>query len=232
MNWMPNPSQVDPGMAWVTVIGVVRRAQLRGPGVNESVTGSTGTYYLPWAITAQRNIGFVIRTHGEPTTVVNDVRAAMARVDPEIPLFDVRTLSERAELAVMSRAHTMHVATLFAVIAVVLSALGLYGVLAYVVAQRRREIGVRLALGSAPGTIVGRILREGLVLAAIGILLGMAGSFVLGRFVTSQLFGVAPSDPLVMLTMAVTLSSVAALACIIPARRAANVDVMRILSAP
>jgi putative ABC transport system permease protein len=133
---------------------------------------------------------------------------------------------------VMSRAHTMHVATLFAAIAVVLSALGLYGVLAYVVAQRRREIGVRLALGSAPGTIVGRILREGLVLAAIGIVLGMAGSFVLGRFVTSQLFGVAPSDPLVMLTMAATLSSVAALACIIPARRAANVDVMRILSAP
>jgi predicted permease len=231
LNWMPNPSQVDPETSWVTVIGVVGRAQLRGPGVNESVTGNTGTYYLPWAITAQRNVGFVIRTHGDPMTVVNDVRAALARVDPEIPLFDVRTLSERAELALMSRANTMHVATLFAAIAVVLSALGLYGVLAYVVAQRRREIGVRLALGSAPAAIVGRILREGLVLAAIGIVLGMAGSFVLGRFVMSQLFGVAPSDPLVMVAMAVTLSSVAALACIIPARRAANVDVMRILSA-
>jgi predicted permease len=232
MNWMPNPSQIDANTSWVTVVGVVRRAQLRGPGVDESATGTTGTIYLPWAMTAQRNFGFVIRTHGEPTTVVNDVRTALAGIDREIPLFDVRTLSERAELALRSRANTMHLATLFAVIAVLLSALGLYSVLAYVVAQRRREIGVRLALGSAPRAIVRLVLREGLVLAAIGIVLGAAGSFVLGRFVASQLFGVAPSDPLVMMSMAVTLSGVAALACIVPARRAASVDVMKTLSAP
>jgi predicted permease len=232
LNWIANPGQVDANMSSVTVVGVVRRARLRGPGVNEAASGTTGTYYLPWAITAPRNVGFVIRTHGEPTTVVGAARAALARIDREIPLFDVRTLSERKELALMPRANTMHLATLFAAIAVLLSALGLYGVLAYVVAQRRREIGVRLALGSAPRAIVGRILREGLVLATAGIVLGAAGSLVLGRYVASQLFGVAPADPFVMVAMALTLSGVAALACIVPARRAANVDVMKILSAP
>jgi predicted permease len=232
INWMPNPNQVDDNASWLTVVGVVRRAQLRGPGFNDAANGVTGTYYLPWAITAQRNFGFVIRSHGEPTAVVNDVRAALAGVDREIPLFDVRTLSERAELALMPRANTMQLATLFAAVAVFLSALGLYGVLAYVVAQRRREMGVRLALGSAPRAIIGLVLREGLLLAMAGIAVGTAGAFLLGRFVASQLYGVAPSDPLVMTVMAVTLSVVAALACIVPARRAANVDVMRILSAP
>jgi len=231
MNWMPNPGQFDTDASWLTVVGVVRRAQLRGPGVNESASGTTGTYYAPWAITAPRNFGFVIRTHGEPTAIVNEVRAALARIDREIPLFDVRTLSERAELALMPRANTMHLATLFAAIAVFLSALGLYGVLAYVVAQRRREMGVRLALGSAPTAIIGLVLREGLALAMAGIALGIAAAFLLGRFVASQLYGVAPSDPLVMLLMAVTLSAVAVLACIVPARRAANVDVMKILNA-
>ena len=232
INWLPNPGQIDAATAWLTVVGVVRRAQLRGPGANESASGIMGTYYVPWAITAPRNVGFVIRTHGEPTAIVKDVRAALAPIDREIPLFDVRTLSERAELALMPRANTMHLATLFAAVAVLLSALGLYGVLAFVVAQRRREIGVRLALGSAPRAMVGLFLREGLMLAAAGIALGAAGSFVLGRFVASQLFGVMPADPFVMMAMAVALSGIAALACIVPARRAANVDVMRILTAP
>ena len=231
MNWMPNPSQVDANSAWVTVVGVVKRARLKGPGINES-DGTTGTCYLPWAMTAPRNLGLVIRTQGEPTALVNEVRAALASIDREIPLFDVRTLSERAELAMMPRANTMQLTTAFAAIAVGLSALGLYGVLAYVVAQRRREMGVRVALGSAPGAIIGLVLREGLTLAIVGITLGVAGALLLGRFLTSQLYGVEPSDPLVMIAMAVALSTVAALACIIPARRAASVDVMKILSAP
>ena len=231
MNWMPNPSQVDAASAWVTVVGVVKRARLKGPGITES-DGTTGTCYLPWAMTAPRNLGLVIRIQGEPTALVTEVRAALASIDREIPLFDVRTLSERAELLMMPRANTMQLATVFAAIAVGLSALGLYGVLAYVVAQRRREMGVRVALGSAPRAIIGLVLREGLTLAIAGIILGIAGALLLGRFLTSQLYGVGPSDPLVMIAMAVALSTVAALACIILARRAASVDVMRILSAP
>lgn len=231
VNWMPNPGQVDPTLAWVTVVGVVRHAQLRGPHVNESSNGITGTYYLPWAITSPRSFGFVIRTHGEPAAVSNEVRAALARIDREIPLFDVKTLSERAEFALMTRANTMHLATLFAVVAMLLSALGLYGVLAYIVSQRRKEMGVRLALGSAPQAIIGLVVREGLVLAIAGIVLGAAAAFLLGRFIASQLYGVTPSNPLVMAVMAVALTAVAIVACIVPARRAASVDVMKILSA-
>jgi ABC-type antimicrobial peptide transport system permease subunit len=141
-------------------------------------------------------------------------------------------MSERTELALMARTNTMHLATLFAAVALFLSAVGLYGVLAYLVTQRAREIGVRLAVGSAPGAIVGLVLREGLWLALGGVALGAVGSLAFGRLVASQLYGITPSDPWVMLVMTGTLSAIAALACIIPARRAAHVDVMRVLSAP
>jgi predicted permease len=214
---------------WLTVVGVVRNAQLRGPLADDS---SSGTFYLPYSVTAPRDFGFVIRTTGEPTGIVRDVRAALAQLDREIPLFDIRTIAERTDLALMSRTNTMHLATLFAAVAVCLSAIGLYGVLAYLVTLRAREIGIRLAVGSAPRAIVGLVLREGLGLAAGGTVLGVLGSLALGRALASQLYGISPSDPWVMLLMTATLCTVAALACIVPARRAARVDVTRILSAP
>jgi putative ABC transport system permease protein len=115
---------------------------------------------------------------------------------------------------------------------VFLSAIGLYGVLAYLVTQRSREIGVRLAVGSAPREIVALVLREGLGLAVGGVLLGVIGALMLGRLIASQLYGIAPTNPWVMTLMMLTLTIVASLACVVPARRAANVDVMKILSAP
>ena len=225
-------AKIDANTRWLTVIGVVRTARLNGPAVEESLSGTSGTYYLPYAAAAPRDVGYVIRTERESTGVVRDVRAALARIDPEIPLFDIRTLSERAELALSSRTNTMRLAMLFAAVGVFLSGLGLYGMLAFLVTQRTREIGVRLAVGSAPSAIVGLILREGLSLAMLGIALGVAASLGFGRLLASHLYGITPSDPWVMLVMASTLAAVAALACIIPARRAAHVDVMRILNAP
>jgi putative ABC transport system permease protein len=141
-------------------------------------------------------------------------------------------MSERTELALQSRTNTMQLATLFAVVAVFLSAIGLYGVLAYLVTQRTREIGVRLAVGSAPRAIIALVLREGVGLAIGGTALGVLGSLMMGRLITSQLYGIAATNPIVMLLMGVTLILIAALACIVPARRAARVDVMKILSAP
>jgi putative ABC transport system permease protein len=121
----------------------------------------------------------------------------------------------------------MRLAMPFAAVGVFLSSLGLYGMLTYVVTQRRREIGVRLAVGSRPGGIVALVLREGLCLAIAGVVLGVGGSVALGRLMASQLYGITPSDPRVLVVMMVTLAVVATLACIIPAGRAARIDVMR-----
>ena len=225
-------SKIDANTPWLTVIGVVRTARLNGPAVEESLSGTSGTYYLPYAVAAPRDVGYVIRTERDWTGIVRDVRSALAHIDPEIPLFDIRTLSERTELALSSRTNTMRLAMLFAAVGVFLSGLGLYGMLAYLVTQRTREIGVRLAVGSSPRAIVGLVLREGLWLAMLGIALGAAASLAFGRLLASHLYGITPSDPRVMLVMAATLVAVAGLACLIPARRAAYIDVMRILSAP
>jgi putative ABC transport system permease protein len=221
---------IGPDTRWLTVVGVVRDAQLRGPLATDD--GTNGTFYLPYAVTAPRDFGYIIRTAGDPTALVPDIRSALAQVDRELPLFDIRTMSERSELTLLSRTSTMQLATLFAAVAVFLSAIGLYGVLAYLVTQRSREIGVRLAVGSEPRAIVALVLREGLGMAIGGVVFGVLGSLMLGRLVTSQLYGIAPANPWVMFLMTIALGVVATLACIVPARRAANVDVMKILSAP
>ena len=221
---------VGPDTPWLTVVGVVRDAQLRGPLVTDF--GTNGTVYFPYAVAAPRDFGYVIRTAGDPTALVGEIRSALAQIDRELPLFDIRTMSERSELTLLARTSTMQLATLFAGVAVFLSAIGLYGVLAYLVTQRSREIGVRLAVGSAPREIVALVLREGLGLAIGGVVLGVIGSLFLGRLVVSQLYGIAPTNPWVMLWMMLTLTAVATLACIVPARRAANLDVMKILTAP
>jgi predicted permease len=219
-----------PDTPWLTVVGVVRDAQLRGPLVTDY--GTNGTFYQPYAVTAPRDFGYVVRTAGDPTALVGEIRSALAQIDRELPLFDIRTMSERSELAVVSRTSTMQLATLFAAVAVFLSAIGLYGVLAYLVTQRSREIGVRLAVGSAPREIVALVLREGLGLAVSGVLLGVVAALTLGRLMASQLYGIAPANPWVMLLMTIMLTAIAAVACIVPARRAASVDVMKTLSAP
>jgi putative ABC transport system permease protein len=220
-----------PNTRWLTVIGVVRSAKLTGTPAEEGPSGTSGTYYLPFATVAPRDVGFVIRTDRDPSNLVQGVRAALATIDRELPLVDVRTLSDRVQLAVSPRMSTMSLAMLFAVLGAFLSALGLYGMQAYLVTQRRREIGVRLALGSPPRAVVGLVLREGLWLAIAGAGLGATGALAFGHLLASHLYGVAASDPGVLLVTAAALGAVAMLACIVPARRAARVDVMRVLSA-
>jgi predicted permease len=231
--WPSNPRQftIDANTQWLTVVGVVRAARLSGSTPDDRPSGTSGTYYLPYAMTVPRNIGYVIRTKVEPADSVNAVRSALARIDPEIPLSDVRTMSDRAGLALLPRTNAMQLAMLFALVAVFLSAVGLYGTLSYLVAQRRREIGVRLAVGSTPGAIVELVFREGFLLATAGVVLGGVSSVALGRVVASQLYGIGPTDVWVLLWTTVTLSVITALACVIPARRAASLDVTRILSA-
>jgi predicted permease len=223
---------IGPNSRWLTVIGVVRSARLTGPAAAESPSGTSGTYYLPYAVTAPREVGYVIRTDTDPSGMAQAIRSALAQIDRELPLFDVRTLAERTDLALSSRTNTLRLAMLFTAVGVFLSALGLYGMLAYLVTQRSREIGIRLAVGSTPRAIVGLVLREGLWLAMAGVGVGAVASLAFGRLLASHLYGITPTDPRVMLLMAATLSGIAILACIVPARRAALVDVVRILGAP
>ena len=151
---------------------------------------------------------------------------------PEAPMYRVYTLAGVASDSMVDVSFTMLTLGVAAALAMILGIVGLYGILSYIVAQRAREIGVRLAVGSAPREIVALVLREGLGLAIGGIVLGTIGALSLGRLVVSQLYGIAPTNPWVMLLMMLTLTVVATIACIVPARRAANVDVMKILSAP
>jgi ABC-type antimicrobial peptide transport system permease subunit len=190
-----------------------------------------GTCYLPWAAYAPRDFGYVIRTKNDPSAIVNDVRATLAAIERDAPLFDVRTLSERSELSLILRTNTMQVATLFAGVALLLAALGLYGMLSYLVTERRREIGVRMALGSTPQGIVQLVLREGLTLALVGIVCGAIGSLAIRRVLAGQLYGIEAFDPRVISLTALALTAVAAAASVSPARRAARVDVVRTLSA-
>jgi len=160
---------------------------------------------------------------------VPQLRSVLASIDREIPLSDVRTLIERTDISLGARRSTMRLATLLGVVALLLSAVGLYGVLTYLVMRRRREIGVRVALGSTPARIVGLVLREGLALAAGGVVLGAAGLVALRRLLASYLYGLAPVDPWIMTLVAVTLGAIGLIACALPARRAAHVDAIEVL---
>lgn len=234
MYWPSDPShlsKIDRNTSWLTVIGVVRMARLSGLAMDAPASGTVGTYYEPYASAASRNVGFVIRTTGDPAAIVPSVRATLSRIDREVALFEVRTMEERRTLALVPRATTMRVSALLAITALLLSAIGLYGVLAYVVSQRAREFGIRLALGSTSQAIVGMIFREGFTLTAIGILMGATGSVAFAHLLSSQLYGITTSNPWMLSAVAVSVSAVVAVACVIPARRAVRVNLVRALGA-
>ncbi len=226
-----NPRQiteVDENTRWLTVIGVVRSAKLTGPAAPEVTAGA---FYLPYAVTAPREFGYVVRTHADTPTVIGELRSALASIDREAPLFDVRTMAERTSLSLMSRASTMRIASLFAIVALFLSLVGLYGTLAYIVSQRQREFGVRVAVGGTPRHILGLVLREGLALSLAGVVVGGAATFALRRAFAAQLFGVGPADLRVLLVITLSLTAIALLASWLPARGATRVDVMQTLKA-
>ncbi|HEY0872394.1 MAG TPA: FtsX-like permease family protein [Vicinamibacterales bacterium] len=165
-----------------------------------------------------------VRTTGDPVALTNAIRQTLASIDPELPLYSVRTMEDRISESLSDRRTPMVLAALFAGVALFLAAMGLYGVLAYQVAQRRKEIGIRMALGSEPKGIFALILREGIMLLASGLAAGLVGAFAIRRAMESQLYGVSAMDPLVLGGVALVLAIVAVIACIVPARRAARID--------
>jgi len=215
----------DNKVTWevVGVVGDVKDSSLR------EETDSRGTFYRAYGQQNLPTMRLAIRTRGDPMAVVPPLRTLLQKMDPQIPLSGPRTMEAvMANSTVSEKAQAVYLTT-FSLLALILAAIGIYGLLAYVVTQRQRDIGVRTALGAAPGAILGMVLSSGLRLVGIGLGFGMAGAFALTRLLRSQLFGVTATDTLTFGTVVALLGIVASVACAIPAWRAARIDPMKAL---
>jgi predicted permease len=206
---------------FLTVVGVVHDVRL------DSVVerrGEVGSYFFPIDQSPSRGVVFVLKTSGDPRALSNGVRSAINAVDRELPVFSMQTMDDLMEKSLMSRRSPVLLSLSFGAVALFLSALGIYGVLAYLVTQRTKEIGIRIALGSSAAAVFELVLREGLLLIAAGFVVGAAGTLALRRTLESQLFGISATDPIVIALVVAVLALVAFVACAVPARRATRID--------
>jgi len=165
-----------------------------------------------------------VRTSGNPEAFVAAVRKEVQALDPNLPLFDVKTLTEHMRLALFPARIAATVLGVFGLVALLLSAIGIYGVTSYAVAQRTHEIGIRLALGAQLSDVLKLVLSYGLKLTIIGAAIGLIGAYLATRAITSVLYGVSATDPLTFVVVSVLLVGVALIACYVPSRRATRVD--------
>ena len=204
--------------------------------VGDSTYGSlreapSPTIYVPYAQNVAHfsyagKVFFEVRTAGNPEDWITPVRRTVQSLDKNLPLFDVKTQAEQIEEATFQERLFASLTSVFGLLALLLACVGLYGVMAYSVVQRTREIGIRMALGAERGGVPRMVIGRGLKLALIGVVIGVAGALALTRFLSSLLYGVTPTDPLTFISVSLILIAVASLACYIPARRAAKVDPM------
>jgi predicted permease len=211
-----------PGVIWLQVVGVVAAVKMRG--VVEAEGARVGAYYMPMAQDPVRGLAFAVRTTGHPTDATASVRRVLTSLDPEAQMFDVITMSDRVQRSLNPRRAPMLLSLAFGLVALLLASLGLYGVLAYQVSQRTREIGIRMALGNDAAGILRLVLREGGVLVAMGLLAGLVGALGLGRVISSQLYGIGALDPAVIMIVVAVLGVVSLAACLGPALRASRVN--------
>lgn len=205
---------------WLTIVGVVRDVRMTGFASDES----SGHFYLPVTQSPVSRMYVTIRTGLDPAVVTNALRASVVALDPDMPLFDVRPMTERLSESLTTDRLRLTLLVGFAGIALLLAAVGIYGVLAYTVSQRTSEIGIRLALGGSRSDVFWLVLRQGIRLTAIGLGAGAIVSVVLTRSLSSMLYDVQPHDPLVFALVLTALAAVAMFACLIPARRATRVE--------
>ncbi len=183
--------------------------------------------YIPYAQdTHQGNASFYVRTNVEPTAMASTLRKTVQSADANLPVFDLKTLDQELDEIAFSERLLTFFSLCLGVLAALLAAIGLYGVMAYMVSRRTREIGIRMALGATQQNVAWLVLRENVRISAAGLVIGLVAAVAVGKLIESQLFGVKASNPLVFLTAAVMLSAVAFLAGWLPARRAAAVDPM------
>jgi ABC-type antimicrobial peptide transport system permease subunit len=189
-----------------------------------------GTYYLPYAQQPARSVVLAVRSAQDLEPLVPALRSTLASIDRELPLYDVRTMEERLDRSLVQRRMPMVIATAFGAVALFLAGIGVYGVLAAQVTERRREIGIRMALGSSASDVFRLVMRDGARMTLLGIVAGFAGTAGMARLMAGLLYGVRPTDPVVIGGVALLLATVALVATWLPARRAARVNPAAVLN--
>jgi len=220
----PNGPQQPPPANWLTIIGIVR--DVKSARVE---AGPAPLLYRSVLQTSNLNLTLVVRTRTDPSMLAEPIRREVRAVDPNEPVFSVRTMDAVVASALAQRRFTMLLLALFAATALALSAIGIYGVMAYFVTQRTHEIGIRMALGASRRDVVTMVLGQGARLATAGVAVGLVGALAITRAIATLLFGVSPRDPGTLVALAAALTAVALLACYVPARRATRVDPIRAL---
>jgi predicted permease len=213
----------DRKMPWYTIVGVV--ADVKNGGIDKP----TGTeLYFPYSQLdgGIRSMYLVIKTGGDPQRIVSAVRRQVSELDPSLPIAQVRLMDDVIAAANARPRFLTVLLTLFSFVALSLAAVGIYGVMAFLVAQRTREFGIRMAIGAQSGDVLSLVLAHGMRMGLVGIVVGALGAFVLTRFIRQLLFGVQSFDPVTFVSTAVILTLVIVAACYIPARRATRVDPM------
>jgi predicted permease len=206
---------------YLEVIGVAKNAKYRG-----LLEEPLPFFYRPLAQKRMESMSLIVRTDGDPLTVLPSVRAELKNLNKNLTLYQINTLSAQLSEALSNERMVAVLLSVFGMAALLLAAVGLYGVMSYAVARRTHEIGVRMALGAQTGDIMKLVLRQGMILLLIGSLVGLAAAFALTRLMASLLYGVSATDPATFAGITLLLASVALLACYIPARRATKVDPM------
>ena len=215
-----------PSGPWTTIIGVVGNARDTSLAVEPSQTVYFPQVMAPDTLfgNAQRTMALVVKTAGVQPSITSAVQRVVRELDPTLPTFDVRPMTEVMRASMAQLSFTILILGAAAVVTLLLGAIGLYGVMAYLVTLRTRELGVRIALGAQPSAVAAMMTGQGLALTAAGIVAGLGIFAIVARFLRSFLFGVAPSDPLTLGAASLILVAIAALASWIPARRASRVD--------
>ena len=204
---------------WVTVVGVVGRIKQYTLDSDSRIA-----FYLPQTQHATRAMNVVVRSGVDPAALTSAVKQEIHGLDGDLPLYNVRTMTQRVNESLARRRFSMLLLVLFAGLALVLATIGIYGVMAYLVSQGTREIGIRMALGATPVGILSLVVRKGMILALSGVAVGLAGAFAFTRLMQSLLFGVDAADPFTFVMISGLLTLIALIASYIPAQRAARID--------
>jgi predicted permease len=209
---------------WLTIVGVVSDARRSGPELE-----ARAETYFPHGQRATGQLTLVVRAATDPMTLVPSIREVVRRLDPEQPVARITTLAAMLDARLAERRFLLSLLGGFALVALLLAGIGIYGVMAYTVGRRRHEFGIRAALGATRSELSQLVLRQGLLVTVLGVTLGILGAFAVSRLMNQLLYGVGPADPLVFGGVTTLLAVCSLLACWLPARRAATVDPMSVL---